>query len=44
MFFDGTGINMKDQIEVFGDLDEGDQVVIRANDELKAQKSVIAFQ
>jgi membrane fusion protein, multidrug efflux system len=39
-----TGINMKDQIEVFGDLDEGDQVVIRANDELKAQKSVIAFQ
>jgi membrane fusion protein, multidrug efflux system len=39
-----TGINMKDQIEIFGDLAEGDQIVIRANDELKAQRSVIPFE
>jgi membrane fusion protein, multidrug efflux system len=39
-----TGINMKAQIEIFGDLDAGDQIVIKANDEMKAQKSVIAFQ
>ena len=39
-----TGINMKDQIEIFGDLTEGDQIVIRASDELKEQRNVIAFQ
>lgn len=39
-----TGINMSDQVEIFGDLDEGDQIVLGANDEIKARKSVIAFQ
>jgi membrane fusion protein, multidrug efflux system len=38
------GINMKDKIEIFGELTEGDQIVIRANDEIKDHKSVIGFR
>jgi membrane fusion protein, multidrug efflux system len=30
-----AGINMKDNIEIFGDLNEGDQLTIRATDEIK---------
>jgi len=36
-----TGINMKDQIEVFGELKEGDDLITRANDEIKPQHKVI---
>jgi len=36
-----TGINMNDMIEIFGDLREGDQLVTRANDEIKSGKSVV---
>lgn len=36
-----TGINMKDNIEIFGDLNEGDQLVFRANDEIKPEKKVV---
>jgi RND family efflux transporter MFP subunit len=35
------GINMKDNVEIFGDINEGDQLVVRANDEIKAGKDVI---
>jgi RND family efflux transporter MFP subunit len=38
-----AGINMKDNVEIFGDLNEGDQLVLRANDEIKPQKNVVAF-
>jgi membrane fusion protein (multidrug efflux system) len=38
-----TGINMKDDIEIFGDLAEGDQLVVRANDEIKPKKTVVSF-
>jgi membrane fusion protein, multidrug efflux system len=38
-----SGINLNDRVEVFGDLQEGDQLVMRANDELKAGKQVIAY-
>jgi membrane fusion protein (multidrug efflux system) len=37
-----SGINMKDGVEVFGDLEEGDEIVLRANDELKSGQQVIA--
>jgi RND family efflux transporter MFP subunit len=30
-----SGINMNDKVELFGDLQEGDQLVLRANDQLK---------
>lgn len=36
-----TGINMTDKVEVFGELDEGDQLVVRANDEIKPEKNVL---
>jgi len=39
-----TGINMKDKVEIFGDLNEGDQLILRANDEIKPKRHVIAFQ
>ena len=39
-----TGINMKDNVEVFGDLSEGEYIVTKANDEIKPEKNVIAFQ
>jgi hypothetical protein len=38
-----SGINMKDNIEVFGDLSEGDELLVSANDETKPQKSVVAY-
>jgi membrane fusion protein, multidrug efflux system len=38
-----NGISLKEQIEVFGDLSEGDQIVRRANDEIKADQKVIGF-
>lgn len=38
-----TGINMKENVEVFGDLNEGDQLVVRANDETKPQKKVVVY-
>ncbi len=37
------GINMKDDVEIFGDLKEGDRIVSRANDEIKPGKNVITF-
>jgi len=37
-----TGINMNDNIEIFGNLNEGDQLVARANDEIKSDKNVVA--
>ena len=36
-----NGISMKDKVEIFGDLQEGDQLVSKANDELKAGQEVI---
>jgi RND family efflux transporter MFP subunit len=36
-----TGINMKGNIEIFGDLNEGDQLIVRANDEIKNDKIVV---
>ena len=38
-----NGISLKDKIEVFGDLQEGDQLVAKANDELKERVQVIPF-
>ncbi len=35
------GIGMSDKIEIFADLNEGDQLVLRANDELKEGKRVV---
>jgi membrane fusion protein, multidrug efflux system len=35
-----TGITMKDKIEVFGDLKEGDTLLIRATDEIKPGSSI----
>ncbi|HTF18915.1 MAG TPA: efflux RND transporter periplasmic adaptor subunit [Chryseolinea sp.] len=37
-----SGISMNDKIEIFADLAEGDQLVLKANDELKEGKDVIA--
>ena len=39
-----VGINMKDNVEIFGDLNEGDQLALKANDEIKPQTNVVAFQ
>lgn len=36
-----TGINMKERVEIFGDLNEGDHLVTRANDEIKSDKAVV---
>lgn len=36
------GITMNDNIEIFGDLNEGDELVTRANDEIKSGKNVVA--
>jgi len=36
-----AGINMKDGVEIFGDLSEGDQLIVRATDELKEGKVVV---
>jgi membrane fusion protein (multidrug efflux system) len=36
-----TGINMKNDLEIFGDLADGDHLLIRANDEIKGDKPVI---
>jgi len=37
-----TGINMNDNIEIFGNLNEGDELVTRANDEIRSDKNVVA--
>jgi membrane fusion protein, multidrug efflux system len=37
-----NGISMKDKVEIFGDLNAGDHLVSRANDEIKAGQKVIA--
>lgn len=34
------GMGMKDKLEIFGALEEGDQLLSRANDELKEGRSV----
>ncbi|MCD9015154.1 efflux RND transporter periplasmic adaptor subunit [Parachryseolinea silvisoli] len=39
-----TGINMKDNVEIFGHLNEGDQLTLKANDEIKPKKNVVSFQ
>jgi RND family efflux transporter MFP subunit len=36
-----NGINMKDKVEIFGPLNEGDQLLIKANDEIKPDNSVL---
>jgi RND family efflux transporter MFP subunit len=36
-----TGINMKDNVEIFGDLNEGDDLVARASDEIRPERKVI---
>jgi membrane fusion protein, multidrug efflux system len=36
-----AGINMKDGVEIFGDLSEGDQLIVRGTDELKEGKLVV---
>ena len=38
------GVNMQDTVEVYGTLKEGDQLVVRANDEIRPEKEVVAFQ
>lgn len=35
-----NGISMKDKVEIFGDLQEGDQLVFKANDEIKNEEKV----
>jgi membrane fusion protein (multidrug efflux system) len=37
-----NGISMKDRLEIFGPLHEGDQLLVRANDEIKSEKTVIS--
>jgi RND family efflux transporter MFP subunit len=37
------GINMKDNVEIFGDLNEGDKLILKANDEIKSKRNVIAY-
>lgn len=39
-----NGISMKDKVEIFGDLEDGDQLVSKANDEINPSKQVVAFQ
>jgi len=36
-----SGISMKDGVEIFGDLAEGDQLVVKGNDELRPGTSVV---
>lgn len=36
-----TGIGMKDKVEIFGDLQEGDQLIYRANDEITTGQPVV---
>jgi RND family efflux transporter MFP subunit len=36
-----NGISMKDRVEIFGDLQEGDLLLTRANDEIKAGQAVV---
>ncbi len=35
-----NGISMSDKVEIFGDLQEGDQLILKANDELKNRTSI----
>ena len=35
-----NGISMKDNVEIFGDLQEGDQLIVKANDEIKDGETV----
>lgn len=37
-----SGIGMSDKVEIFGDLQEGDQLVLKANDEIKAGSAIVA--
>jgi membrane fusion protein, multidrug efflux system len=39
-----SGINMKVKVEIFGDLHEGEQIILKANDELKEGTSIVARQ
>ena len=39
-----NGISAKDKIEIFGDLREGDQLILKANDEIKAGSSVVPIK
>jgi membrane fusion protein, multidrug efflux system len=39
-----NGISLRDRIEVFGELVEGDQIIKRANDEIKPDVNVIPFE
>jgi membrane fusion protein (multidrug efflux system) len=36
-----NGISMKDKVEIFGDLNEGDPMVLKANDEIKDGQTII---
>jgi RND family efflux transporter MFP subunit len=36
-----SGISMKDRVEIFGDLQEGDLLLTRANDEIKTGQAVV---
>lgn len=38
------GINTSDKVEIFGDLQEGDQLIFKANDEIKAEQEVIPWR
>ena len=37
------GINTNDKVEIFGDLRDDDQLVLKSNDEINAGRSVVAF-
>ena len=37
-----NGINMKDKVEIFGDLHEGDQIALKASDEMSEGKELVA--
>ena len=39
----GQGINLNDKIEIFGNLKDGDTLVLKANEELKAN-SIVAIK
>jgi RND family efflux transporter MFP subunit len=39
-----NGISLKDQIEIFGGLSEGDQIIKRSNDEIKPEQTVVPFE
>jgi membrane fusion protein, multidrug efflux system len=38
-----SGISMKDKVEVFGALQAGDQLITRANDEIKSGQQIVPF-